>query len=109
MPKPELTPFIPRIVNALKNAGISSKVDSVQSIGRRYARTDEIGIPFGITIDYTTCQDDTVTLRNRDKTSQVRVKIDEIGELVSSLINLKTTWQQVEEKYPKEEAKVDKE
>jgi glycyl-tRNA synthetase len=48
----------------LIRAGISSKVDdSGQSIGRRYARTDECGIPFAITVDFDTLTDNTVTLR----------------------------------------------
>lgn len=41
------------------------------SIGKRYARTDAIGVPFGITIDAQTLTDETVTLRDRDTTSQV--------------------------------------
>lgn len=38
----------------------------------RYARTDEIGVPFAITIDYQTVEDGTATLRERDSTAQVR-------------------------------------
>lgn len=41
------------------------------SIGRRYARTDELGVPFGLTIDRQTLEDGTVTLRERDSTAQV--------------------------------------
>lgn len=52
--------------------------DESGSIGRRYARADEIGIPFGITIDYDTIKDDTVTIRERDTTKQKRIKIIEI-------------------------------
>ncbi len=50
--------------------------DQAGSIGRRYRRQDEVGTPFGITIDHQTMDDDTVTLRDRDSTSQVRLKID---------------------------------
>ena len=46
--------------------------DSSGSIGRRYARTDEIGIPFGITIDFDTVKQETVTVRDRNSCSQVR-------------------------------------
>ena len=49
--------------------------DSSGSIGRRYARTDEIAIPFGVTIDFDTIKSDSVTLRERDTTRQVRVKV----------------------------------
>jgi glycyl-tRNA synthetase len=49
--------------------------DQAGSIGRRYRRQDEVGTPFGITIDHQTMEDDTVTLRDRDSTTQDRVKI----------------------------------
>ena len=46
--------------------------DSSGSIGRRYARTDEIGVPFGITIDFDTLKNPkTVTMRERDSMDQV--------------------------------------
>jgi glycyl-tRNA synthetase len=49
--------------------------DQAGSIGRRYRRQDEVGTPFGITVDHQTMEDDTVTLRDRDSTEQVRFKI----------------------------------
>lgn len=45
------------------------------SIGRRYARTDAIGIPFGVTVDFDTVKTSTVTLRERNSTRQVRIKV----------------------------------
>ena len=48
------------------------------SIGKRYAKADEIGVPYCITIDYTTLKDDTVTIRDRDTTKQERKSIAEI-------------------------------
>jgi glycyl-tRNA synthetase len=56
--------------------------DQAGSIGRRYRRQDEIGTPFGITIDHQTMEDDTVTLRDRDSTTQQRFKI---GALAAEL------------------------
>ena len=50
--------------------------DQSGSIGRRYARADEIGIPFSITADYQTLEDNTVTVRNRDTGEQSRIAID---------------------------------
>ena len=41
------------------------------TIGRKYARTDEIGVPYGITIDQATLADSTATLRERDSMAQV--------------------------------------
>ena len=49
--------------------------DSAVAIGRRYARTDEIAIPFGITVDFVTKPNGTVTLRERDTTKQVRIPV----------------------------------
>lgn len=53
------------------------------SIGKRYARADEIGVPAAITIDYDTLKDGTVTLRDRDSAKQIRKSADEIVEMVS--------------------------
>ena len=52
--------------------------DQAGAIGRRYRRQDEIGTPYGITIDFDTLQDNTVTLRDRDTMKQVRVAIPEL-------------------------------
>ena len=52
--------------------------DQAGSIGRRYRRQDEIGTPFGITVDHQTMQDDTVTLRDRDTMQQERIPIDRL-------------------------------
>ena len=54
--------------------------DSSGSIGRRYARADEVGIPFCITFDFDTLEDKAVTVRDRDTTNQERVKIAELTE-----------------------------
>ena len=56
--------------------------DESGSIGRRYARADEIGTPLGITIDYKTLEDDTVTIRDRDTWKQVRTKISRLPRLL---------------------------
>ena len=47
-------------------------------MGRRYARADEIGIPYAITIDYDTLKDETVTIRYRNDGGQERIKISEL-------------------------------
>ncbi len=68
--------------------------DEGGSIGRRYARVDEIGVPYAVTVDHRTLEDNTVTLRSRDDWSQIRVELgeleDELEELLS-LPNLETT------------------
>ncbi len=49
------------------------------SIGKRYAKADEIGIPYSITIDYDTIKDETVTIRNASDTKQNRIDWNHIG------------------------------
>ncbi len=66
------------IDNNLGEEGISTYYDDGGTIGRRYARMDEVGTPFCITVDHDTLKDDTVTIRNRDTTKQKRVKIKDI-------------------------------
>eukprot|EP01113_Clastostelium_recurvatum_P017001 TRINITY_DN1990_c0_g1_i1.p1 TRINITY_DN1990_c0_g1~~TRINITY_DN1990_c0_g1_i1.p1 ORF type:complete len:665 (+),score=201.97 TRINITY_DN1990_c0_g1_i1:95-1996(+) len=96
----EYRPFAPRISKLLKEHGLSNKVDENASIGRRYARTDEIGIPFGITVDPDTLKDDTVTLRERDTTKQIRIPISEVAPTLQRLCDATITWETVCEKYP---------
>jgi glycyl-tRNA synthetase len=52
--------------------------DGSRSIGRRYARADEIGVPWAITIDYESLEDGSVTVRRRDDQSQIRVSTDDL-------------------------------
>ena len=71
---------IARDLNAMLNNrfGVVSSFDSSGSIGRRYARADEIGVPMCITVDHQTLNDETVTVRTRDTGQQVRVSISEL-------------------------------
>jgi glycyl-tRNA synthetase len=57
---------------------LQAEYDEGGSIGKRYRRQDEIGTPYGVTIDHQTLEDDTVTLRDRDTLEQERVAIDEL-------------------------------
>ncbi|ARM77102.1 glycine--tRNA ligase [Acidianus manzaensis] len=59
--------------------------DDSGSIGKRYARADEIGIPYAITVDQQTIEDNSVTIRDRDTWNQIRVNEK---ELISSLDKL---------------------
>jgi glycyl-tRNA synthetase len=76
--KDKLPDIANKIYDRLTEDGFDVIYDEVGSIGRRYARADEIGIPIAITIDYQTIEDGTVTLRDRDSWEQKRVKIDKI-------------------------------
>jgi len=71
----------------LRDAGIETYYDDGGSIGRRYARMDEVGTPFCITVDHDTLKDNTVTIRDRDTTKQVRKKIDEITSYIKGKIS----------------------
>jgi glycyl-tRNA synthetase len=61
--------------------------DKSGSIGRRYARNDEVGTPFCITIDGQSVKDKTVTIRDRDTTKQIRAPIFGLKETLRKLIN----------------------
>ena len=60
--------------------GLAVEYDEGGSIGRRYARADEAGVPWCVTVDYQTLEDGTVTVRDRDSAKQERVKIAELRE-----------------------------
>jgi len=70
------------VFELLRKNRVYTLYDQSGSIGRRYARADEIGIPFCITIDYDTLEDNTVTIRDRDTKEQKRVKIDEVVDYI---------------------------
>jgi len=57
-----------------------AEFDQGGSIGKRYRRQDEIGTPWGVTVDHQTLEDRTVTLRDRDSLEQVRIAIDALGD-----------------------------
>ncbi|KAH7816974.1 putative glycyl-tRNA synthetase [Monocercomonoides exilis] len=80
---------------------------STVSIGKRYARADEVGVAFAVTVDYTTLEDNTVTIRERDSMQQCRVPSAELPHLISSLINGTETWSKLTSKYPLVEVKED--
>jgi glycyl-tRNA synthetase len=75
--KPELEGVSREVLEVLQ-PHFMCDYDVTQSIGRRYRRQDEVGTPFCITVDFDTLEDRCVTVRDRDTTQQVRVKIDEL-------------------------------
>ncbi|MFB6070561.1 MAG: glycine--tRNA ligase [Halanaeroarchaeum sp.] len=74
------------LAESLRERGLSVTYDDSGGIGRRYRRQDEIGTPFGVTVDYETLEDDTVTLRDRDTTAQVRVPTDDLAGVLADLV-----------------------
>ncbi|MEK6276582.1 MAG: glycine--tRNA ligase [Actinomycetota bacterium] len=69
---------------------VPAEFDEGGSIGKRYRRQDEIGTPWGITVDGQTMEDDTVTLRDRDSLEQVRVPIEGLAEELAD--RLEQAW-----------------
>ncbi len=120
MSQDKFAPFTLRLRDVLRRSGLSCRVDdSSVSIGRRYARMDEVGVPFAVTIDFTTFEDDTVTLRERDSTSQVlfllaifsvkchlsdvsqvRVPIAQLSNVLQRLCEGVLTWAEVSTSFP---------
>jgi len=98
--------FVEDIAKMLRRSSISAQTDtSGVSIGRKYARVDEIGCPFCITVDHKTLENKTVTVRERNSTEQVRVPIEELVQVIHGLssVNEDLTWDMMKKKYPIEE------
>ena len=66
---------------------LNTLYDEAGSIGRRYARADEIGIPYCLTVDFESLKKNDVTIRNRDTTQQIRIKLKDLNEILEKLIN----------------------
>ena len=94
---PELAPITVGVFPLVKKDGLAEMAQELErelrqeystfydqggAIGRRYRRQDEIGTPFGVTVDYQSKEDRTVTLRYRDSMEQVRVPISELAETI---------------------------
>jgi len=80
-----LEPRAEALVERLREHGLSAAYDASGSIGRRYRRQDEVGTPFCVTVDERTADDDTVTVRERDSTEQVRVDLADLPATLSAL------------------------
>jgi len=86
--KPELVEVARTVFESLQKRGYNVMYDASGAIGRRYRRADEVGIPFAITIDFETIEEDAgVTIRDRDTTEQIRLPIDDVIPYLSKAIN----------------------
>jgi glycyl-tRNA synthetase len=64
-----------------------TEYDETASIGKRYRRQDEIGTPYCVTIDFETLEDEAVTVRDRDTMKQERIKIADLEDYFTSVLN----------------------
>ncbi|GJS20810.1 glycine--tRNA ligase, mitochondrial 1-like protein [Tanacetum coccineum] len=84
-----------RIFKSLTKAGIVNKKDFTgNSIGKLYARTDELGVPFAVTVDSET----SITIHERDNKDQIRLNVDEVAKVVKKLSKGRTTWADILQK-----------
>jgi glycyl-tRNA synthetase len=80
MPKDGLAEIASETQAMLRKSGLEVDYDEAGTIGRRYARADEVGVPLSITVDYMTKEDQTVTIRDRDTWKQVRSDLRRLPE-----------------------------
>ncbi|KAJ9127509.1 hypothetical protein QFC24_000918 [Naganishia onofrii] len=98
----DFVPLINEISAKLRRAGVASRVDaSGASIGKRYARNDELGTPYGCTIDFASVANGTLTLRERDTTDQLIGKIEDVIAVTVALCNGQMQWSDACEKLEK--------
>ncbi|MCW4018246.1 MAG: glycine--tRNA ligase [Candidatus Bathyarchaeota archaeon] len=93
MSKDGLAEKAQEVQRQLVQAGFMVEYDEAGSIGRRYARADEAGIQLGITIDYESLKEDTVTIRDRDSWCQVRSQIKTLPELLQKYFQRKINFE----------------
>ena len=93
--------IVARLRETLQAANIVNKVDSSSgTVGKRYARSDELGIPFGVTIDFQTLLDDTVTLRERDSMAQIRIPLSRLQQILQQLVDESICWDTIMSRFP---------
>ena len=76
-----------KVERALKEKWFDVFFDDSGSLGRRYARSDEVGVPYCMTIDGDSIKNNDVTIRDRDSRKQVRVKIADLNDILRKLLN----------------------
>lgn len=102
MGKDSLVSAAEKLLSTFRKSGVSCRADAGSSaIGRRYARTDEVGIPFAITVDFETLENGSVTLREIHSMEQVRVPGDQVLKVVKEILAGDSDWSSVQAKFPK--------
>jgi glycyl-tRNA synthetase len=93
--KGELSTKAIGIKDSLREKGFIAEYDASGTIGRRYARSDEIGVPYAITIDHDSLEDEQVTIRNRDDSKQTRIPVSKVEDVVADLLSSKIKFQDI--------------
>jgi glycyl-tRNA synthetase len=96
--KDELPDTARKVYKMLLNEEFIAHWDESGSIGRRYARADEIGIPICVTVDYQTLQDNTVTLRDVYTWKQIREEIQNLPHVLWEYFKGKRKFKEMETK-----------
>lgn len=111
----DMNKFIEPLRSSFVANGISYKIDDIaEGIGKRYARTDEVGIPFACTIDDKTLIDGTVTIREINSMKQVRLCHTKVAGIIKSCSLNQKSWNDILLEFPsfdfekKEDKKEDK-
>ena len=86
MDKDGLGDFATELDEMVREYGVESYYDASGTIGRRYARMDEIGTPWCVTVDYESLEDGTVTVRDRDTKEQKRLAAEDVPEIIDLLV-----------------------
>ncbi len=84
--KPEIVALAKSIKRSLQPA-LRAVYDDTGGIGKLYARQDEIGTPFCVTVDHQSLEDDAVTVRDRDTWEQERVRVSDLVEYLQKRLN----------------------
>ncbi|HLE96778.1 MAG TPA: glycine--tRNA ligase [Candidatus Thermoplasmatota archaeon] len=92
MAKDGLDAAAQKLDRELRAVGLVTLYDDSGSIGKRYARADEAGVPFCVTIDYASLQDRAATVRERDSGEQVRVPLDRLPAALADLAAGRATF-----------------
>ncbi|MBC8111785.1 MAG: glycine--tRNA ligase [Verrucomicrobia bacterium] len=107
---PALAPIKAAILPLVKRDGLAEKAQAIfddlkyefrvfyeekDAIGKRYTRQDLIGTPFCIAVDYETMENDTVTIRYRDTTEQIRVPISELKSIIGKEVSFQRIFEQL--------------
>lgn len=90
---PAMNAIVDEIASDLMKCDLATRVDkSTASLGRRYARSDEVGVPFSVTVDFDTLVDGSVTVRERDSTLQIRLRKTEVTSLIFNIVHGRSSW-----------------